>query len=158
MFTFEIKRFVPKFIMRDKNGYAVAKALEAGLQMMNDIIAQGVELITDVDTMPEWRLDELAWEYNILYDYTQDVNVKREWIREAINASSIYGTPEGLKQYLESAFTSVTISEWSGYSGTPYHFRVTAVGDTSKQTWAEEEIEKAKNLRSVCDGLTIEEE
>ena len=36
MFTFDITKWVPRFLLNDKNGYALAKAIEAALQMMND--------------------------------------------------------------------------------------------------------------------------
>ena len=35
MFQVDITKWVPKFLLADKNGYAIAKAMEAGLQYMN---------------------------------------------------------------------------------------------------------------------------
>ena len=93
MFELDITKWVPKFILADKNGYALAKAIEAGLQSANDIVSQGVDCITDVDAMPEWRLDEVAWEYNILYDYDADIATKRKWVSDAVQTYAIYGTP-----------------------------------------------------------------
>jgi len=155
MMDFVVEQWVPKFIMNDQNGYALAKAIEAGIQMMNAIIANGVKLITDVDTMPEWRLDELAWEYNILYDYDQDVEAKRKWIKNAISMYSTYGTPKIIKDFLEARYGegTVTVEEWFSYGGEPYHFRVIINGEESD--WAQEAIEKAQNVRSVLDSVTF---
>ena len=79
MFVFDVTKYVPQFLLNDKNGYAMAKAIEAGINYMNTACLNGTKLIYDVDTMPEWRLDELAWEYNLVYDYTADIDVKRDW-------------------------------------------------------------------------------
>ena len=45
MFKFYVSRFVPKFILADKNGYAIAKAIEAAMQYMNKAIDTGVKCI-----------------------------------------------------------------------------------------------------------------
>lgn len=159
MFTFNVSQFVPKFIMADKNGYALAKAIEAGMQIANDTIQAGVKLLYDIDTMPEWRLDELAKEYNlILYDSTQSIEIKRQWIKDANDFFKKFGTPGYLKQYLEAYFDSVQVIEWWEYNGDPYHFKVNVSGAYSEETeaWCIEAINKAKNLRSYLDGVTFD--
>ena len=157
MFTFDITKFVPKFILADKNGYAIAKALGAVLQMMNDIIDEGVKCVSDFDSMPEWRLDELAWETNCLYDYNANVETKRDWIRNAIPYYRLYGTPRAIIKYVGSYFDSIELEEAWIYDGEPYHFRVTVDGEwnPANEAWARKAIDKAKNVRSVLDNLAI---
>lgn len=84
MFQFDIQKWIPKFIWNDRNGHALAMAINAGLQMLNDSAAEGLKLINDYDDMPEWRLDELAWETNCLYDYNAPIETKRQWIKNAL--------------------------------------------------------------------------
>lgn len=158
MFTIDIAKWIPAFIMRDKNGKALAKAIEAGLQAMNDVIAQGVACVNNVDTMPEWRLDELAWEFNIPFDFTADIAVKRKWIAEAVTTYSTYGTPAVIKNYLESMFDSARVEEWWEYGGDPHHFKVYVTGEptASNMAWATEVIEKTKNCRSYLDELVFD--
>ena len=129
MFTVDITKFVPNFLLADKNGYAIAMAFQAALQMMNDIISDGVDCVIDYDTMPEWRLDELAWELNCLYDYNADIEVKRDWIKNAIPYYRLYGTPQAITKYIGSYFDSIELEENWVYSGSPYHFRVTVDGE-----------------------------
>lgn len=157
MFKIDISNLVPDFILNDKNGYAIAKALEAGAQMMNDIIAKGVACVLDYDTMPEWRLDELAWETNCLYDYNADIETKRKWIKNAIPWYRLYGTPEAVYRYVSSYFDDIILEENWEYDGEPYHFRVTVDGDWTpeNEAWARRAIETAKNVRSVLDALQI---
>ena len=133
MFKFYVSRFVPKFILADKNGHAIAKAIEAAMQYMNKAIDTGVKCIYDFDTMPEWRLDELAWETNCLYDFHADVEAKRAWIRRAIPLYRLYGTPAAIYEYLDGYFDDIDVEENWQYGGDHYHFRVTVDG-----TWTPE--------------------
>lgn len=157
MFTFKVERYLPKFILADKNGYAIAKAIEAAMQYMNDTISSGVKMITDFDSMPEWRLDELAWETNCLYDYTADVETKREWIKNAIPLYRLYGTPRALEKFVGSYFNGIEVDENWIYGGEPFHFRVTVDGiwTPENEAWARKAIDTAKNVRSVLDSLAI---
>ncbi len=157
MFKFDVTKHVPRFILQDKNGYAVAKAIEAAVQIMNDIIQQGVDCVLNYDMMPEWRLDELAWETNCLYDYNADIETKREWIKNAIPLYSLFGTPQAVYQYIIGLFGDADIEENWNYGGAPYHFRVTVEGEltTEKEAWVKKAIETAKNVRSVLDDIAI---
>ena len=156
MIKFDVMKNVPKFILRDKNGYAIAKAIQAGIQMMNDIVEEGVSYINDPDAMPEWRLDELGWEYGILYDSLQPADVKRKWIGDALENYKKYGTLGALREYLTAVFDTVKIEEASTYAGDPYHFRISVEGDYSmaNRDLIYKAIETVGNVRSVCDGVT----
>lgn len=157
MFTFRAEQWVPQFILNDKNGYALAKAIEAAVQYMNDKVQQGFDCLTNFDKMPEWRLDELAWETNCLYDYSADVETKRRWIKNAIPLYRLYGTPQAVYQYIGSYFDDIDLEENWIYDGDPFHFRVTVDGEWTpeNEAWARRAIATAKNVRSVLDSLRI---
>lgn len=144
---FSIGQFLPRFIMNDANGYAVAMALQAAVSALNEAVANGVAVLTDPAEMPEWRLDELAWEYDIPYDYTQDVETKRLWIQSAWDMSRIWGTPAGIEQYLAPAFGGAEVIEDGAY---PFWFDIRLNGTWSdqKMAWALAAAEKVKNVRS----------
>ncbi len=157
MREFNMNQLFPQFLLNDKNGYAMAKAIIRGLEMFRDKLQGAADIVLNVETMPEWRLDELAWEYGCLYDYTADTEAKREWIRMAVSMYSIIGTPAGIHQYLRGYFETVKILENWDYSGDPYTFRVETVGDYSSEleAWSLQAAEQAKNVRSVLDRLTM---
>ena len=157
MFEFDIRQIFPRFILADRNGFALARAIEAALVYFLEKCQDGLDCVLDPDTMPEWRLDELAWEFNILYDYNADVETKRGWIKNARDFYAIYGTAEGIVQYLEAAFNHATVEEWFEYGGDPFHFRVVATGEWSEEAeaWARKSIEAVKNVRSVLDTITF---
>lgn len=153
MMDFEIKNIVPRFILEDKNGYAMAKAIETGLKRFLSIAQQGLNAWNDPDKMPEWRLDELAWEYNIPYDYMADIEIKRRWIRSVHTLARLYGTPEGIIQFMTGYFPETTLQEAPEYGGDPFHFRVNFGGSWTPENvaWATKAINMVKNVRSVLD-------
>ncbi|MBQ7214316.1 MAG: hypothetical protein IJS25_07280 [Bacteroidales bacterium] len=155
MLTFNIEEWVPRFIYNDKNGHAIAKAIEVALRRMNDIVARGLACVTDFDAMPEWRLDELAWETDCVYDYTADIETKREWIKNASRFYLNFGTRTGVTQYLNGAFESASVEEADAYGGEPYHFRVIVTGVWSDEAdaWARTAVAATMNARSVLDNI-----
>ena len=78
MIDFSIMQLFPDFLLADKNGFAMAKAIEKALQIMCDTVQTGVDTVQNVDKMPEWRLDEMAWELGCLYDYNASIDAKRK--------------------------------------------------------------------------------
>ena len=163
MFIFDISKWVPKFILWDKNGYALAKAIEAGLQKMNDIIRQGVDCITDYDTMPEWRLDELAWETNFLYDYSADVEIKRRLLKNVFYIYRRLGTKAAVENALQAIFPGSDLQEWFEYGGEPFYFRMEIELPDSgitpeQQARALRSILFYKNARSVLEGINYTRE
>ena len=155
MIEFKALHWLPSFLLADKNGFAMAKALEGGLGCLNGTVETAVKLITDVSTMPEWRLDELAWELNTPYEYDADVETKRKWIRDAYILSRASGTVAGVYKYLANHFGDAEITEWFDYSGDPYHFTITLPGAPSQEDedWATATLGKIMNVRSVLDSF-----
>lgn len=155
MFTFDITQFVPDFILSDSNGYALAIAEQAALsQLLSDMLT-GVSMLEDPAQMPEWRLDEAAWELGCLYDYQAETEQKRRWIAAALGSRQHAGTPGGLRQMIEGYMQDVLVQEWFDYGGDPYHFRLAVSGRITAETrgWISRAVSAAGNLRSVMDGI-----
>lgn len=155
MTNVDISRLVPRFIMNDRNGRALAKAIEAGLNDFLGICDQGVKCVSDPENMPEWRLDEMAWEYNIPYDYDADISVKRGWIKDAYALSRLYGTADGIAKYIGTYFEGATVQEAADYNGDPFHFKVilSGVRNVSDANWALAAANAIKNVRSALDEM-----
>lgn len=157
MIAFRIDEKIPRFIMEDKNGYAMARAIERALQIMCQTVETGLNTVLNVDAMPEWRLDEMAWELGSLYDYSANIEQKRAWIRDSVPLYSAYGTVQAIYNYLEGVFPEVEVEEGWQYGAPGFHFRVTVGGEWTeeKEAWALRAIEATKNVRSVLDDLSI---
>ena len=157
MITLQIERLTPDFLLRDRTARAIAKSIETALTTMCDTVKTSVENATDVTKMPERRLDELAKEYNCLYDYAADVAIKRRWIREAKRNYRTLGTPAGMRRYMNAYLEQVEIEDRNTYNAEPFHFRVTAYDEMTaeKIEWIERTVERCKNVRSTYDGFGV---
>lgn len=157
MIDVDIRNLVPAFILGDRNGYAAAKALETGLKMFCRILQDGIDNAIHIDNMPEWRLDEMAWELDCLYDHEADIENKRAWIRDAVPLYASYGTIKAVYLYLSGYFTNVEAEENWQYGGEAFHFRITVDGEwtDAKEQWAKRAVADIKNVRSVLDDISV---
>ena len=158
----QVLPLLPQFILHDAEGYAVAKAIQAAMGYFCDTLQAGLDTLYDPDKMPEWRLDELAWETGCMYDYNAGIESKRDWIRNATGYARLLGTPEGLLQYIRGHFPSTEVEEWFDYEGEPYHFRLNIPEKLTLKRFEDvlAAVEYAKNVRSVLDttGLHLLDE
>jgi len=157
MIKYDIYQLWPKFMLRDRNGYAMAKALEAGINYFLRKCQEGIDTVLDVEKMPEWRLDEMAWELNCLYDANADIDTKRGWIRTALPYYSLYGTPEIVRKYISAAYDNVDVEEAWETGGDPYHFNISVDGlwTPEKYEWIQRAVGKTKNVRSILDKIVF---
>lgn len=157
---FDITKLVPKFIMNDRNGYAIAKAIEAALLYFSSRAKAGLAAITDTENMPEWRLDEMAWELDVgWYDYSADIETKRAVIAGAEEFYNRLGTPSAVESAISATFDQGAVSEWFEYGGEPYHFQVRTSDVTlltTKRAKFFSLLEQTKNVRSVLDNVFYE--
>ena len=156
----QIERLIPRYLLKEKNGYALAKAAERAFQIVAEAAMEGLAIIQDPARMPEWRLDELAGELGCLYDYSASLDKKRYWITNAIYLFSIYGTPRAIVNFLEGSFLSVDVEEnWLINDGEPFHFNVVISGtqyNAEVIAWVRKVAEQVKNVRSVLDDVIID--
>lgn len=155
--NYTIHQLFPDFILADRNGYAMAKAIERALQIMCSAIRDGVDTLQNVDKMPEWRLDEMAWELGCLYDHNAAIETKRHWIKNATPLYAALGTPQAIYNFLEGYFGQVELEENWQYAGEPFHFRVTVSGEWTpeNEAWLRRAVEASKNIRSVLDNVAV---
>ena len=153
----ELSTLFPRFLLADKNGYALACAMKRAAEIMQETVDAGVARVQDVNAMPEWRLDEMAWELGCLYDYSASVDIKREWIRQSTPYAAMTGTPQAIYNYLSGFFERVELEENWLYGGEPFHFRVTVSGEWNgrNERWARMAISQSQNVRSVLDDLAF---
>lgn len=152
-----LKGMFPEFILKDKNGYALACAIKSGLDIAWQTVQAGLDTLKDPTKMPEWRLDEMAWETNCLYDVHGTIEDKRKWIQDAMPYYEKRGTPSAIQNYLEGYFDRALLEEWHQYGGEPYHFRITLTGDIDEHLlwYAQYAVETGKNVRSALDGIAV---
>lgn len=152
-----IQRLFPDFLLSDRNGGAMIAAIERALQIMCSTVQSGIENLQNIDKMPEWRLDEMAWELGCLYDRSATLEQKRHWIKNATPLFASLGTPQAIYNFLEGYFSQVELEENWQYAGEPYHFRVTVSGEWTpeNEAWLRRAVEASKNIRSILDNVAV---
>ena len=78
MIELPIMQLFPDFLLADKNGFAMAKAIEKALQIMCGTVQTGVDTVQNVDKMPELRRTHLMKEL-----YTKPVSEVNEFSQTA---------------------------------------------------------------------------
>jgi P2-related tail formation protein len=160
MLDLDIARLTPRFLMRDTNGGAISRAIEAGLKGFLASAREGVAIATDSDKMPAWRLDELAREKRIAwYDFAADVEVKRAVVKAWPRSMRHLGTPGVIEDVAAKYFGDAVVEEWWQYGAEPFYFRLyTAnVRDGSRNAaLVAKLVDAIKNVRSIFDGVFFE--
>lgn len=150
-------RAAPKFLKSDRNGYALLAAIAAADDYVTEKLQEAVDTLNDVEKMPEWRLDERAWEMNLnWYDYQADVEVKRSQIRGARDYFDRLGTPYAVEQAIADVWGEGKVEEWFEGGAEPYHFTVytsnTGALIENRRKFLKL-LERVKNVRSVLDNI-----
>jgi P2-related tail formation protein len=154
---FDITRLVPKFILDDRIGFALAMAIQAGVREALDQINEGVMGAMLVDSMTDAILDETAEDIGITW-WTQDATIeeKRQTIKDSYSVLRHLGTPAAILYAINGAFGTGRVEEWTAYDGEPYHFRVyttNAEALTDNYEKFVRIVNAVKNVRSVLDGV-----
>lgn len=149
----EKERLFPGFLLNDVTGNAMASAVTKGLESFCQVIGDGIGQLTDPDRMTEKRLDELAGEYGIYYDYGADIETKRELIRNAYLDYAAYGTPWAVKKYGGAYLKDAEVIE--SEDGLAHQFWVSSSAAISEEAarMAADAIEATKNVRSSFMGF-----
>lgn len=155
----DITNLIPNFILGDRNGWAIAKALEKLYEISHEIIREGIDTAINLDKMPEWRLDEVAQEDNVFwYDFAAPVEAKREILKNAEQVYSTLGTKTGTENAAKDYCGDARIEEWFEYGGEPGYFRVYSRSSAAAQNANElaRSVNAVKRLSAVLDGIYIE--
>lgn len=92
----ELNELFPKFLTASQNGKAAATTMAAAINIAYMIAGRALMMAIDIDEMPEWRLNDLLWEYGRTVLPGMSIDAKREWIRNATRKDQISGTRQGL--------------------------------------------------------------
>lgn len=157
MIEFDIAQLFPKFLLSDRNGFAMATAIERALRILCDTVQRSLDVLQDVEKMPEWRLDEMAWELNLpWYEYDQDIQGKRNQILSATQVYAQLGTTAAVERVIQDIYGSGYVEEWFQYQGDAFSFQVYTDNFSALQENHAKflrVIDQVKNVRSVLDNI-----
>lgn len=130
----------------------------------NILIYQSLSTLQDTP-FGNQLLDELAWQFHVdYYDKTASFDIRKNLVKQSIRIHQKKGTPQAVKEVLETAFPSDTLLlEWFNYGGKPYHFKIVTSdiprneGETTEQAKARfiSALNTVKNARSYLEELSV---
>ena len=120
----EFIKLLPMWMRDDHANIGLAKGIDKVTAPLVDAI-NTLSIWDSIDKLPEAVLDELAWEFNLLwYDKGASIDTKRELIKNGLKVWSKLGTKWAVENVITTYFGEGYIKEWFEYEGTPGHFSV----------------------------------
>lgn len=120
----EFRRLLPVWMDEDLAVRGLSKGVEALVAPIVDGLS-GLSLFDAIDVLPEWVLDELAWELNLIW-YEKDASLltKRDLVKNGIKVWSKLGTKWAVENVVTAYFGEGYMKEWFEYEGEPGHFSI----------------------------------
>ena len=117
-------RLLPHWMQEDKADIGLANGMDAITKPVIDRIPL-LSTWDQIDNLPEWELDEIAWEWNLFwYSTNAPIETKRQLIKTGLQVWSKLGTKWACEQVITAYFGEGYIREWFDYMGEPGRFRV----------------------------------
>lgn len=158
----EIERLIPAFMRDDKNFKAIIYAITPEFQQLYTA-TRLIELFTNIDSLPEDILDELAWHFNVIeYNKEYGIEVKRSLIKTCLLTHHQRGTVAAVEETGTKIFGDARVEEWFDYedgNGQPYHFKVYTSNITTSEDMIAEftrMVVSTQNIRSHLDEIVAE--
>ncbi len=146
----------PYFLREDSTGKALLKSIDYALDVFFNACKQAYSNLWDIEQMPEWRLDELAWENSILwYDYKADIDTKRAWVQNADEIMGYIGTEKIIEKLIDAIYGTHEILLYPAFNGQLHEFMLAVSepkGEYYRQ-WSNKILEQVIPLRCKFDGI-----
>lgn len=115
---------LPSVLANDKKMEAIAQAIASTLSLRVDEIS-GIEIYTNIDSLPEALLDILAVDFKVdWYNPNYPLAVKRNVIKSSFKVHKKLGTKGAVAEALSAIYPGSSVQEWFEYGGNPYYFRI----------------------------------
>lgn len=120
-----LEKLAPGVLTSSKKNKEILEVLEKLIQKHILDNMKYLVFYDRIDTMSAEELDAVAEELHIdFYDYTLDIEKKREACKSSFAIHSIKGTPAAVKKVLNIFFRNSALEQWYEYGGEPGYFKV----------------------------------
>lgn len=154
----EFIKVLPHWMRDDIANIALASGVDKAVKPIVDNIPM-LSTWDQIDNLPEWELDEIAWEQNLFwYSANAPIETKRQLIKTGLQVWSKLGTKWACEQVITAYFGEGYIKEWFEYDGQPGRFRVYSTNPAITDTLATEflqVLEMVKRATAHLDGIYI---
>lgn len=154
-----MSEFLPQFMQQDKTAMGIAYALEKQLKKVILKIAD-LKIYSNIGSLPENILDELAWQFNIPeYNTGYSLEIKRALVKSCIDTHRHRGTVSAVEKVINNIFGVGFVEEWFEYGGEPGYFKIHTTNSAVTDEMVEEferVLTSTQNIRSWLEQVIIE--
>lgn len=123
--------------------------------------ADGSQIYTAIDTLPEALLDILAGSFKVdWYDASYPVETKRRLIKTALQIRRTIGTVYAVRTAVGAVFPDSDIEEWFEYGGRPSYFQIICTIDKAGAAVDYDAIKRAvgyyKRMIARLEGIYLQ--
>lgn len=147
---------LPPNLQKDET-YAMGAAIDKQMRKLLKLTAM-VQVWSDIDNVdPKYYGLLAACIKAPYYDSSFDDKTKLAIIKGTLGIYRLAGSKAAITQLIANIFGSGTFEPWYEYGGKPYHFRITADVDLTRDVLSKfaEILKKVKRARSVLDTVSI---
>lgn len=157
LYSGELRDLLPPYFKYQPDIAAYSVALKVGADYAQEY-AKRTALLADIDMLPEYLLDYMAIELDAqYYDSTEDITIKRQYIKNAIYWKIKAGTTEAVEELIRTTFGEASITIWKEFDGDPGTFRVETNAEVTKEIYEKftQLIESTKTESAHMTDLAI---
>lgn len=157
---FVLTNILPKNLLKDEFVKSLSESIDIQIKQLYKEV-DNFSNLNDVDKLPEFLLDYLAYERHVdFYEYDGDIGKKRDLIKLSMKWHMHKGTKYAVEEIAATVFDTAKVVEWFDYGGDPYRFRVEIGSECSGRNKNNKKrllalINTTKNTRSWLDGILI---
>lgn len=155
----DLRHIFPEYLLQDKNYMGFIHMLQENMNIIVEAI-EFLKLYSNINGLPEYLLDELARQFNIIeYQFDDDISVKRELINGCMALHHKRGTVAAVEEVVTKVFGNAEVEEWFDYGGQPYHFRIRTSNINSTDEMiarVTDLVSKTQNVRSHLEEVIVE--
>lgn len=157
---FVLTNILPKNLLKDEFVKSLSESIDIQIKQLYKEV-DNFSNLNDVDKLPEFLLDYLAYERHVdFYEYDGDIGKKRDLIKLSMKWHMHKGTKYAVEEIAATVFDTAKVVEWFDYGGDPYRFRVEIGSESSGRNKNNKKrllalINTTKNTRSWLDGILI---
>lgn len=157
LYDSEIKQILPDVLAKKPEVKAVSYALSKMVKRILEY-CERVSVYAAIDKQRDDVLDMLAIELDTQYYETSlDIESKRNLIKGTLAWYATSGTPDAVKELVNSVFGEGDVEEWFDYGDDPYWFKIVTDAQLTPELYDKltTMIKKVKNVRSALRNVEI---
>lgn len=137
----------PSSVAGDDQIKAMAAGIDPAAKAVTDSIPE-IEILKNIDQLPESILRMLAWEnrvYGAEWQLAATVENRRALVKDSFELNRRRGTRWSIERVLDLVGLDASIQEWFEYDGSPYFFKIN-INSLQGESLTEDQLATANRM------------